>query len=606
MNKSDIHPQPRWKGVLRNLVGSWRPAHYAVLLLANVHSFSTGGRAGGWDWANFIYPWADALRLTILKYHQFPWWNAWSFSGQPFLAEPQTAVLMPDTLFIVAFGSIVGYKLIILFYNIIGYEGSRFLCRQLFGSNPRVDALSIIPALSPALALHLSVGHPVMLSLWLFPWLLALALTWHQSAPRAVALGVVVGCFFLTYIHYCIIIGFTIVGPIVFIRLLRSYRSRRTWILAAIVVCTSMGMGFMRLVLVMRLISGFPRVEVLHYPIVANLTDVFRFLIEPLQTNAIPFHLESDLGWWEVGSYVGLAALMLWYEGFRRMERRLWPLYAAAILCFILAWNNRDKWLPGYWMHIVPPWRYMVIATRWRLFGCYFLLLGTVHGLLTIIRRGGRRTAALLALFVVADLGFHTFWAYRNAYVAEPVPWERAPDPPRTVQDNAYSVWRHFRMNLVSMGPQVPLLGWKENYPKRDHLGTPGYRGDFFGTQPVQVITWSPNRVVLTGVPGDTLTINANPSSYWLMNGQRLFPSYRPMEPDKPFRVIVPSSGRVELIARPPGIAMLLIIQAIFAAAALVLYRRARVLDLLPRRLVDGFADRVGDGDQRGVTREGP
>jgi hypothetical protein len=547
--------------------------HYAVLVLAHIQLLSSGGKAGAWDWVNFIYPWADALRLTILKYHQFPWWNAWSFCGQPFLAEPQTAVLMPDTLFIVAFGSVVGYKLIILFYGFVGYEGSRFLCRQLFGRKPLVDALSIIPALSPALALHLSVGHPVLLSLWLFPWLLALALTWHQSVQRALALGVVAGCFFLTYIHYAIIIEFTIVAPIVVIHLVRSYRSRRTWILAALVVCTALGMGFVRLVLVARLISGFPRVEILHYPIVASLSEVFRFLIEPLQTNAIPFHIESDLGWWEVGSYVGLAALVLAYEGFRAKDRRLWPIYGAALLCFILSWNNRDKLFPGYWLHIIPPWRYMVIATRWRLFGCYFLLLGTVHGLLTISEHGSRRAAVLLAMFVVADLGFHTYWAYRDTYTLAPAPWEMAPDPPRTVRDNAYSVWRHFRMNLVSMGPQIPLLGWKENLPNRDHLGTPGYRGDFYGTKPVEVVSWSPNRVVLTGVPGDTLTINVNPSSYWLMNGERLFPSYRPMEPDEPFRVVVPSSGRVELVARPPNLAILLFVQASFVLAAIGLYR---------------------------------
>ena len=151
----------RWVGALRNLVKSWRPAHYAVLLLVHVQVLASGDRSGPYDWYRFIYPWADALRLTIVKYHQFPWWNAWSLSGQPFLAEPQTAVLMPDTLFLVGFGAVFGYKLIILFYTLVGYEGSRFLCRDLFGRSSLVDALSIIPSLLPALALHLGVGHVV-------------------------------------------------------------------------------------------------------------------------------------------------------------------------------------------------------------------------------------------------------------------------------------------------------------------------------------------------------------------------------------------------------------------------------------------------------------
>jgi hypothetical protein len=38
--------------------------------------------------------------------------------------------------------------------------------------------------------------------------------------------------------------------------------------------------------------------------------------------------------------------------------------------------------------------------------------------------------------------------------------------------------------------------------------------------------------IVYVAVPGDTLTLNINPSSYWLVNGERPFASYRPMEPD--------------------------------------------------------------------------
>lgn len=564
----------RWVGGLRSLLGSWRPAHYAVLLLVHIHLLTSGDHSGLFDWYRFIGPWADALRLTIVKYHQFPWWNAWSLSGEPFLAEPQTAVLMPDTLFIVLFGAVYGYKLIILFYAFVGYEGSRFLCRQLFGRRPFVDALCIIPALSPALALHLGVGHVVLLAVWLFPWLLAFALTWHQSAPRAVGLGVVVGCFFLTYVHYSIIIGFSIVGPIVLLRLVRSFRSQRIWILAAVVVCTALGLGLTRLVLVEQLISGFPRVELSHYPIVASLTQAVGALIEPLQTSSLTANID-DLRWWEVGSYVGVAGLLLAYEGFRHGERRLRPIFWAALLCFVFSWNNRDKFMPGYWMHIIPPWRYMIIPPRWRLFGCYLVLIGAVQGLLVIRARGQVRTAICLAVLVVADLGFNTYWAYRDAFITPSPPFQMAPDPPKTVRDNPDFVWGHIRKNMVSMGPEFPLLGWHEHYPKRDDIGMPGYRGEFLGTKPVQLESWSPNRIVLSGVPGDTVTINVNPSSYWLMNGVRLFPSYRPMELEAPFRVVVPASGRIDLVARPPNLGVLLLVQALLALAAVLLYRRA-------------------------------
>ena len=103
----------------------------------------------------------------------------------------------------------------------------------------------------------------------------------------------------------------------------------------------------------------------------------------------------------------------------------------------------------------------------------------------------------------------------------------------------------------------------------------PSYRGEFVGTKPVKLESWSPNRVVLTGTPGDLITINSNPSSYWLMNGRRLFPSYRPMELEMPFRVVVPASGRVELVACPPHLGLMVLIQVFLLIAAALLYRCA-------------------------------
>jgi len=561
---------------LGGLIGTWRPAHYALLLLIHVQLLASGGGAGEWDWYEFIYPWADALRDTLLRYHQFPWWNPFSMSGQPFFAEPQTAVLMPDTLFIVLFGATVGYKLIILFYTAIGYEGSRFLCRRLFGDSRFVEGASVIPALIPALALHLGVGHAVLLSFWLFPWMLGLALSWRDSPERALAFGVVVGCHFLTYIHYAIIIDFSIAGLIVAVQLARAPRSRDTWMKAALVVAAALGVGLTRIALTAAFVAGFPRTETMHYPIVASVGEVIHTLLDPLQDNGRRGTV-AGLGWWELGSYVGLPALLLAFEGFRRGERRQRLILLGALVCLLLAWNNRDWFLPGYWMHVLPPWKTMVIITRWRLYACFLLLLGAVQGL-AAIRRGGRpRLAAALAALVVFDLGFGVFYAYRATFERTPPPFRRAPDPPQTIFDRPPDVWRDYRANLISMGSEFPLLGWRDHYPKREHLGTPGYAGDYTGTRPVTVESWSPNRIVLRASPGDTLTINLNPSSYWLLDGERLFPRYRAMEPQLPFHLVVPASGRVELSARPPHLALLLAMQGLFAALALLLYRRFRL-----------------------------
>ena len=244
---------------------------YFLLALANVHLLTSGERSGDHDWRYVFYPWADALRQTILRYHQFPWWNPWAVSGQPLFADPQAPVLVPDTLLLLVFGSVVGLKLVIFAYQCVGYEGSRFLCRHLFGDSRFVRAVSVIPALLPPLALHWGEGHIVFVAFLLFPWLLALSLTWQQSTARACGLGVIVAWHVLGYVHYAVIISLTICGPVAAVGFLRTARSRVTWLRAAIVASLVLGLAFVRLASTLDLLAHFPRTEKSHYPIVMPL-----------------------------------------------------------------------------------------------------------------------------------------------------------------------------------------------------------------------------------------------------------------------------------------------------------------------------------------------
>ncbi len=67
----------------------WRPWHYLLLLLVNSPLIASGTKAAAEDWQIVFYPWAEALRYSILRYGQFPWWNPWALGGQPFLTDPR-------------------------------------------------------------------------------------------------------------------------------------------------------------------------------------------------------------------------------------------------------------------------------------------------------------------------------------------------------------------------------------------------------------------------------------------------------------------------------------------------------------------------------------
>ncbi len=566
----------------------WRPWHYALLLLIHAHFFTSNGLAAGRDMLDVFYPWADAVRLSILKFHQFPWWNPWATAGQPLFADPgSVAVLMPDTLLVLIFGAVTGLKLTIVLYAFVGYEGARVLCRQLFGASRFVEAVSVIPAILPTLALHFNEGHVVFVIFDLIPWLFYLALTWQVSVKRSLAFGIVIACFLLSYIHYTVIMAFSLLGPLIVYQLARGVKSKEMWLKAGLVVCTALGLSLARFGCGLAIVAQFPRSDLYHYPLVASLSDVLRTLVEPLQSRNSEAGI-AGLGWWELGSYVGVPALLLACDGARRGGRRLWPIYVAALLCLVLAWNNRDPIFPSYWLHFIPPWKSLLVISRWSMFASLFLLLAAVHGLVLLRQAGHHTQASALALLVVLDLSFASSYAYRETFRITPPPFGDSWGPPKTVADSHEETWAHERMNLVSMGAVCSLLGYGLHPPARQHLGTAGYTGDFVGTKPVVVESWSPNHFVLRASPGDTVTLNMNPSNYWVMNGQRLFPHDRAFEIDKPFQVKAPADGRLEFEASDPIFPKLAVMQALFLLGALAFFvalrrRQTRSAPIAPR-----------------------
>jgi hypothetical protein len=64
------------------------------------------------------------------------------------------------------------------------------------------------------------------------------------------------------------------------------------------------------------------------------------------------------------------------------------------------------------------------------------------------------------------------------------------------------------------------------------------------------VIYWSPNVIVLKRLGPGPVTVNSNPSSYWLVNGQRLFADQRVAEPTELFVITDPAQS-ITLKIRP-------------------------------------------------------
>src|SRR3989338_889533 len=73
-----------------------------------------------WD-QHFMY---NAVpRATILEFKQFPLWNPYYCGGNAMLANPQSSFLNPLYIFVLVFGEVIGLKILIPIYLIIGLLG---------------------------------------------------------------------------------------------------------------------------------------------------------------------------------------------------------------------------------------------------------------------------------------------------------------------------------------------------------------------------------------------------------------------------------------------------------------------------------------------------
>ena len=103
---------------------------------------------------------------------------------------------------------------------------------------------------------------------------------------------------------------------------------------------------------------------------------------------------------------------------------------------------------------------------------------------------------------------------------------------------------------------QEPLLGYDFAAPTaRRFRELPNYVGEFWTyAGPVRPISWSPNRILFQVEPGQTVFINQNPGSWWLVNGRQAFPYSRCAETENEFAVNADAKGRLELQIHPRGL----------------------------------------------------
>lgn len=108
----------------RWLVGSVGVAIVALciigLFFSQPHTTFVFPHSHDWD---LRLSWSQAVRATVLRYHQFPLWNPYRCGGAPLLGEPESDIFSLYAPFLFVFGPATGYLIVFFFYMLLGIYG---------------------------------------------------------------------------------------------------------------------------------------------------------------------------------------------------------------------------------------------------------------------------------------------------------------------------------------------------------------------------------------------------------------------------------------------------------------------------------------------------
>ena len=291
-------------------------------------------------------------KQTILEFKQFPLWSPYYCGGNVMLANPQSGFLNPLFIFILIFGEIIGLKLLIFIYLIIGLLGMFLLARYLKISLISSYLSAFLFMLSGLYAMHVSVGHTVWMQMALIPYIFLFYLKSLKEIKY-----VFLSALFLTFIF----LGGGIY-PLLFIALFLIFYS----ILMTVKNWRKSKIKYLRNIIVIFLLfilfSSIKLIPMLEFANERSFVKIdmqnnnFKTLIEALTFRDVESRLGYmydfringygvlKWGWHEYHAYIGLFPLLLFLIGSILLVRKVWPLIFTAIIFSKFLFKFKTFW----------------------------------------------------------------------------------------------------------------------------------------------------------------------------------------------------------------------------------------------------------------------
>jgi len=471
---------------------------------------SVGGTFDDWD-QNSASEWA--AYWVVYQYHQLPLWNPFECGGMPLLGDPQSHFLTPWFFLTMIFGPVVGLHLEVILYDAIAWAGGYLLGRVL--GMRRISAICVGTAFAGSswFFLRVAAGHMVILVFVYLPWIIAAgwAASERGQLRYAALCGALIALSFFEGSPYpplyeCLTLALVLVDRAA------VQLSARPLIALVLAVFFAAGLGAVKGLPAMKTMASHPRPTDVGY---SNSVDALsNALFSRYQDHDRPSL--NGWGFWELGAYVGLFAVIA-LAGLFSLRNAL-PWLLAAIILFHLArgWIGPNSFY--VWMHNMPIFSSTRLPSR--LLIPFALMVAVLAGLGidVVCRRGSPAALAVCALLIliggidlilVGHPNLHYVWMWvvpANATRIDFAQYRRDPviaessvirDRQGVVNCYVYTEW------------PTDVKGWNDA----------GYLGEQYlkGPGTVRLEKWTPNvlRYDIDTFKASVLVINQNYDPSW-------------------------------------------------------------------------------------------
>jgi hypothetical protein len=509
--------------------------------------------------------------VSLLRYHEFPWWNPWLCGGFPAFGyvEGATNLVSPFLPFYLLTDVRVAIRADVLGTTLVGVMGAYVLAGRFTRSVALRTLVAVLAFLNGRWTLQAATGHGWHLVFCWMPWVLwsfdrALEpARWYRALHAAAFMALIIyggGIYPVPYT--ALLLGGYALCMVLFTG------SWRPILALAVTGLATFGFGAPKLLAIMDIMRDAPRL--IESKEVIGIAELWVMLTDRTQAyGSRPVPIPA-YNWHEWGIYVGVAGVVCLAIGlfFARGAREN-ALRMLGLGCLLLGLGAFRPDAPWALLHRVPPFTSLHVPSRFH-FPMVLLLALCFASWADRWVEGWVRRKPIFDLLLLVPVAWMTadilgvaqrpmaqaFWMEAPPHI-EPRPFFEHTQRPSVTYvrpDWAPPVL----LPMLANAGVIECYGVPEPLPRGARgIDSPEYRGRAWiarGTGKARVEEWSPSRAVvrLEGVPAGSLVVyNMNWDLSWTANGRPA------LEYEHAVAAYVEGdSGRIEFRYRPRSLGM--------------------------------------------------